>query len=416
VSFDAVVPLSARALLMIVHSYGADDPRVRREAEAAAERGDVVDVICLRAPGQRARRTIRGVTYWSLPLRRRRGGPARYVFEYAALFLGAALLSIPLHLVRRYRVVQAHNMPDVLVLAGVVPWLTGASTLLDLHDPVPELYQAKFGLAPSSPWIRMLTWMEGASIACADHVLVATGAFRDRLLARGRPGARIDVLLNVPDPRLFARPGAEKERELRTSAGDPALPLRALFHGTITHRSGVDLAIEAIERVRARGIDLRLEILGDGDFLPEVRAARERDGRAAWIELRDAVPIERVPDAVAACDLGVIPNRPGPFHDLALPTRLFESLAVGRPVVVAKSAAIRALFPEGDLLEFEPGDVDDFARVLEHACRDPSVRARCVERGGAIVRRHAWEREKETYLRVLDELFECSNGFRAHER
>ena len=86
---------------MIVHSYGDRDPRVRREAEAIAERGDGVDVICLRAPGQPAKETIAGVTYRRLPLQRRRGGFARYLFEYAALFAGAILLSIPLHLRRR---------------------------------------------------------------------------------------------------------------------------------------------------------------------------------------------------------------------------------------------------------------------------------------------------------------------------
>ncbi len=336
------------------------------------------------------------MTYRRLPLRRRRGGFARYLFEYAGLFAGALALSIPLHVRHRYRVVQAHNMPDLLVFAGIMPWLSGASTLLDLHDPVPELYEAKFGIAPGSLPFRVLAAIERASIAFADHVLAATGAFRDRLIARGCAPARVDVLLNVPDRRLFA------PAEMRRKEGEP---IRVLFHGTVTQRSGVDLAIDAAEQVRGRGVDLRLTVVGDGDFLPEVRALAARGDRGQWIEVRDALPIERIPDEVAACDLGVIPNRPGSFHDLALPTRLFETLAVGRPVVVARSPAIRALFAADDLLEFEPGDADDLARVLERACRDPQVRERCVAHGGEVARLHAWDREKETYGRVLDDLF-----------
>ncbi len=387
--------MSARSILMIVHSYALGDPRVRREAEAIAERGDRVDLICLRAPGESAKETVAGVTYWRLPLRRRRGGFARYLFEYAALFAGALALSIPLHMLRRYRVVQAHNMPDLLVFAGIVPWLSGAGTMLDLHDPVPEVYQSKFGLEPSSFRFRALVAIEGASIAFADHALAATGAFRDRLVARGRAPERIDVLLNSPDLRFFT------PRERRPADGQG---VRALFHGTITHRSGVDLAIDAVERVRARGVDLRLIVLGDGDFVPAVRAEAAKGDRAQWVEIRDKVPIAEVGEAVSSCDFGVIPNRPGPFHDLALPSRLFETLEIGRAVVVARSPAISALFGEDDVLGFEAGDADDLARVLERACREPALRERCVARGRQVARRHAWEHEKEVYLRIVDDL------------
>lgn len=382
-------------VLMIVHSYCPSDPRVRREAEALAEAGMSVDVLCLRGPGQSASETVGGVRYIRLPVRRRRGGTLRYVFEYSALVVSAWIAIVPLHLSRRYSVVQAHNMPDFLVYAGFFPWLCGASVVLDLHDPVPELYQAKFDLEKRAPLIRVLTAIERAAIAFADRVFAATGAFRDRLVERGHPAERLDVLLNSPDPKLFA----PRARDARASA-----PLELLFHGTVTERSGVDLAILAAEEVRRRGVDLRFVVLGDGDFLPQVRALIAEKGRSTWIELRDPLPIEDVPSVVASCDLGVIPNRPGPFHDLALPTRLFESLEMERPVVVARSPAIRALFLEGDIFEFEAGDVEDLARVLEKACRDPEARRSCVELGRRVARLHAWELEKRAYVDTIDAL------------
>ena len=60
-------------VLMVVHSYCPADPRVRREAEALAEDGWGVDVLCLKDEGQSWRETIRGVRYLRFPLRRRRG-------------------------------------------------------------------------------------------------------------------------------------------------------------------------------------------------------------------------------------------------------------------------------------------------------------------------------------------------------
>jgi glycosyltransferase involved in cell wall biosynthesis len=377
---------------MVVHSYCPADPRVRREAEALAERGHGVDVLCLRDEGQPLRETVRGVDYLRIPLRRKRGGVLRYGFEYLGLLLLGMTATVFLHGVRRYRLVQAHNMPDFLVFCGVVPWLTGVPVLLDLHDPVPELYMSKFRLGEGAPLIRALRIVEGAAIRFADRVLVATGAFRNRLLERGRPAEKIRVLLNSPDPRLF-HPRA-------TEASDGDVPI-VLFHGTVTHRSGVDHAIRAAERVRAGGRELRLWILGDGDYLPEIRRLATESDRASWVEVRGFVPLEEIPAVVLRADVGVIPNRPGDFNDLALPTRLFEYLSMERPVIVSRSPALLMMFAEEDLLFFEAGDEVDLARVLERALTDRGLRERCVRGGGAVARKHGWTGERQVYLDVV---------------
>ncbi len=388
-------------VLMVVHSYCPADPRVRREAEALAEDGWGVDVLCLKNRGQSFRETIRGVRYLRFPLRRRRGGVVRYAFEYGALLVLGMAAAVVLHGARRYRLVQAHNMPDFLVFVGAVPWLTGVPMLLDMHDPIPELYRSKFGFADSAPLIRFLTAMEGVCVAFADHCLAATGAFRDRLIGRGRPAGKITVLLNSPDAKLFSpRPAAANVATAAANGSAPTL----LFHGTVTERSGVDCAIRAVERVRDDGVDARFIVLGDGDYLDEVRRLAAEGDRASWLDVRGGVPLDRVPDVIAGADLGVVPNRPGPFHDLALPTRILEYLAMEVPVVTARSPAVSALFGDDDLLFFQPGDEDDLVRALRQALGDGDCRRRCVENGARVAGAHAWDREKRIYLDVVTRL------------
>jgi len=387
--------LSRGNVLMVVHSYCPADPRVRREAEALAESGWGIDVICLRESGQPLVETIAGVRYLRFPIERKRGGVLRYAFEYLALlFLGSAA-AVVLHGFRRYRLVQTHNMPDFLVFCSLVPWITGASVLLDLHDPIPELYMSKFSLQQDAPLIRILERVEGLSVRFADHVLSATGAFRRRLMERGRPESKITVLLNAPDPRLF-RPLPRSG----TAGGRP----RLLFHGTVTHRSGVDCAIRAAERVRQSGTDLELVVLGDGDFLPEVRALAQEPARREWIQVKGPVPLERIPAEIAAADVGIVPNRGGPFSDLALPTRVLEYLSMDRPVVVSRSPAIADLFGEDELLFFDPDDEDELVRVLGEALRDPARRDACLAAGGRVAQAHRWDREREAYLGVVEAL------------
>lgn len=393
--------MSPGNILMVVHSYCPADPRVRREAEALAAAGWGVDVLCLRDQGQLAKETVAGVRYLRLPLRRKRGGVARYAFEYGVLSILATIVAAWMNLFRGYRLVQAHNMPDFLIFCGLGPWLAGVPVLLDLHDPIPELYMSKFGFPRGAPLIRGLTWIEWASVHFANHALASTGAFRTRLVERGLPADKLTVLLNSPDPSLF-RPNGD--------APNDAAGVRLLFHGTVTERSGVDQAIRAAERVRERGIPLRFTILGDGDFLPRVREMVAEGDRATWCDVRGPIPLEDIPTEIAAADLGVVPNRSGAFSDLALPTRLFEYLRMKRPVIVSRSPAITDVFADEELLLFEPEDEDGLTDVLERAARDVEVRNHYVSVGGAVADRHRWEKEREVYLDVVSSLVAGASG------
>ncbi|MCL4553501.1 MAG: glycosyltransferase WbuB, partial [Candidatus Marsarchaeota archaeon] len=80
----------SRRVCHVVQSYYPRDPRIRRQAEALAEAGHSVQVVCLRAKGEKTREVINGVMVYRLPLERKRGTVARYLFEYLAFFIMAS--------------------------------------------------------------------------------------------------------------------------------------------------------------------------------------------------------------------------------------------------------------------------------------------------------------------------------------
>src|SRR5688572_6914021 len=127
---------------MLAHTYYLRDPRVRREAEALAGIGVDVHVISLAERGEPRRATVNGVQIHRLPVSRRRGGPLRYFYEYLMVGVLGGLVLARLHLQARLDVVHVHNMPDILVLAALVPRLGGTTVILDVHDPMPELYMS----------------------------------------------------------------------------------------------------------------------------------------------------------------------------------------------------------------------------------------------------------------------------------
>src|SRR5438105_10268038 len=117
------------------------DVLVRRTAEAAADAGYCVDVICLRQPGQKARSIERrsassahcdGVHVHRLPIYRTFGSSlARTLLDWCCFLVLAGMLVTRLHLRRRYDVIHVHNMPDFLVFCALVPKLLGAKIILE---------------------------------------------------------------------------------------------------------------------------------------------------------------------------------------------------------------------------------------------------------------------------------------------
>lgn len=381
---------------MVVHSYCPDDPRVRREAEALAAAGAAVDVVCLRNEGEPRAEIVGGVRYIRLPIRRKRGGMVRYLFEYGSFFLLAFFVSWGLALRRRYDLFQAHNMPDLLILCGLPHRPRGTRLILDLHDLVPEVYIAKFGLAESSCPIRFLKWSEKFSVARADLAITTSEAFRRTLIGRGVAEEKVRIVLNSPDESIF--PGAAAKEE---SDGER---FRLIYHGTLVRRSGLDVAIRALAVLKDEIAGATLDIVGDGDGADEFAALAADLGLADRVRFHGHRPLAEIPDHIARADLGLVPNRRNIFTEQNLPTRIFEYLRMERPVIAARLPGVEDYFGEEDLLYFEPDEPEDLARAIREAHADRERTRRVMERGINIYRRYRWEEEKVRYVELVDSL------------
>ena len=379
---------SAPRICMNVFSYYPADPRPRREAEALVEAGFEVDIVCLRDEGQAAEETIAGVRAIRLPVRRRRGGKLRYLWQYFAFLVLSLFRIAGLHLARAYDVVHVHNMPDFLVLSALVPRVMGAKVILDLHDPMPEVYMAKYDLAEGHRVIRILRWLERMSIGFAHLVLTPNLAFREIFVSRSCPDGKIRVIMNSPQESIF-RPdeGAARER----GEGDP---LVIMFHGTVVERHGLDTALEALARLRERAPELALHVYGEGDFVPRFRELVDEFGLGGRVEYFGHVPLETIAAAIPRADIGLIPNKKGPFTEINMPTRIFEYLCYRKPVIVPRTRGILDYFGEGEIFFFEAGDADSLAATILQVRDDRDSARRVVERGMAIYEKHRWAEER----------------------
>ena len=383
---------------MVVHAYyPLAETRVQREAEALVAAGWDVDVLCLRKPGEPAVDHHRGVTIHRLPVSLHKASPPRQLANWAHFGVRAGRHLARLHRRRPYATVQVHNLPDALVFSALGPRRDGVPVILDLHDLMPEFAAGRFG--PDRRLVhRLVRWQERRACAFADHVITVSDHWRDDLVARGVPASRCSVVMNLADDRLF-----------RPRPGTPDRPgPHLLYHGTVTHRYGLDLAVRAVARLADELPDLHLTILGRGDAVPELQALREELGVQDRVTIRhELVPAEQLPAIIADADLGVVPYRDDPFTDGLLPTKLMEYAAMGVPCVAAATTAITRTFA-GTMVElFPPGDVDALAAAIRRVHTDPALRADLVAGCTRFTRRHAWPDVAADYVALVGALAEA---------
>jgi glycosyltransferase involved in cell wall biosynthesis len=388
---------------MVVFSYYPADPRPRRAAEALVKEGMSVDLICLRESGiEPTHETLNGVAIRRVPLRRRRRGPLGYVFQYVTFLLAAMGILAVRALTRRYDLVYVHNMPDILVLSAFIPQMLGAKVILDLHDPMPELMVTIFGLDPGSGWVRLLKRLEKWSIRRADLALTVNLACKRLFASRSCRPEKMQVVMNSPDEAIFGFRPLDGERLAPPASHKP---LVIMYHGSLVERNGLDLAVGALARARGAGADVELRIYGsETPFLARVMESVRSQGLTEVVRYLGPRPLEEIVEAIADCHVGVIPNQRSSFTELNTPTRIFEYLAVGKPVIAPRTAGILDYFGDDSLIFFELGDAEDLARRIEYVLADPNKAAEIARRGQEVYRAHAWRQEREVLVGLVDKL------------
>lgn len=380
---------------MLLHGAFPLDERVKREADALIARGYEVDVICLReAPGELAEESVDGVRVIRVPLGRTRShGRLSYLVDYAASAIAFLVRLTWEHTKRRYDLVQVHTLPDSLAFSALPARLLGARLLLDIHDLMPELYASKYGLSEDGTAIRLLRVTERLAVGISDQVVTASEMFRDRLVERGVPSEKVTVVLNTTDTAVFPRPEGLK---LPGQGEDYVV----FWHGTMVHRYGVDLALSACALARQRVPNLRFVIYGFGECEPDLRALADELGVSDAVEFRGHLAHSQLAARVAEADVGIVPNRPDGHIDMAYPTKLFEFVQSGVPVVATRTQVLERRFGEDSLVFCAP-DPDSLADGLVWVYEHPDQARQRAVRALEVCDLISWERMSAEYISAV---------------
>jgi glycosyltransferase involved in cell wall biosynthesis len=205
------------------------------------------------------------------------------------------------------------------------------------------------------------------TLATADLVVCVSSPLVPWVIAHGGSAPRTLVLPNGVRVDLFGGPRLESS---------PGTPVRVGFVGSFKPWHGLDLLLDAWLDARARGVDLRLELLGDGPVrgLLEARVAAAGAGDA--VRFHGTCAHEEVAPFLRAIDIAVAPSPPAedPYFS---PLKVYEYAAAGCAIIAPSTGQAAERLEHGrDALLVAPGDARALADALEFLARDAAARRR----------------------------------------
>jgi glycosyltransferase involved in cell wall biosynthesis len=253
---------------------------------------------------------------------------------------------------------------------------------------------------------RLAERIELANLHGADLVVVVSDPMREELLGRGVDPGKILVNPNGVDPEVYS-PDVDG-REVRRRFGLEGKVVIG-FIGTFGPWHGADVLATAFARLVERRPDLassvRLLMIGDGPTMPETRRRIRDGGVENFTVFAGRTAQTEGPAHLAACDVLASPHVPNPDGTpfFGSPTKLFEYMAMGKPIVASDLDQI------GEVLDHDetawlvrPGDPDDLAMGIATLVDDP-VRAARLGRAARerAVSRHTWRAHTERIVEAL---------------
>jgi glycosyltransferase involved in cell wall biosynthesis len=235
----------------------------------------------------------------------------------------SAALSASLYLLAtrtRYDVVVISSPPITLALPGLVAaWRHRARLVVDVRDVFPDLGVAMGVWKKESLVVRALERLVRRLYRRADLVVVVTPHGRSQIAARGVDPSRIALARNA-----YEREPVVAGLSPRTNG------FTAVYAGNLGLTTDVDVLVDTAARVAKDGITI--EIIGDGAQRARLDERVQNEG-IGNLQIRGSFPRPEALAMVAGADVSIIPLRKGLKQ--SIPTKLYDSLSVGCPVVVA---------------------------------------------------------------------------------
>jgi glycosyltransferase involved in cell wall biosynthesis len=315
---------------------------------------------------------------WILPLHRSRSKWGR--------------LRTQLSLIRRLPQIKAELLP-----LGILLRFMGKRVVWDMHEDTYNDIKTKPYLAPAIRTIaaviyRLIQWFAYRTL---NGFILAEDKYADYF----PHSPKTCVVHNYPLlDRLAAHSEAAKQ------------PDTIVYIGSISSNRGIYQLLEIVEKLRVHIPTVRLVLIGpftDHALETNVCELIAQRGLARNIAILGKVKNVDAYPLIARCMVGVALLLPEPNFAKSLPTKMFEYMALGLPVVVSNFPLWAGIVAEHDAgCAVDPRDTTAAAEAIRCILTDSSRYAQLSINARRAASRYSWETESTTLIGFLSRIIE----------
>jgi colanic acid biosynthesis glycosyl transferase WcaI len=238
---------------------------------------------------------------------------------------------------RKADVIYAYHPPATVSLsAALIGMIRRIPVVVDINDLWPDTLAAT-GMVRDERLLsvvgRVCLWIYSR----AARVVVSTPGYRTRLLERGVPPEKIEVIYNWCD---------ESSLRLPHAASDDAFGMKGRFNvvfaGTMGKAQALGAVVRAAKRVEA--VDPRVQFLfvGGGTEVENLKAlVQELD--AQTVRFMPRMPIDKIGRVLMGADVLLVHLKDDPLFEITIPSKIQAYMAIGKPILMAVNGDAAAL-------------------------------------------------------------------------
>ncbi|MFW5746032.1 MAG: glycosyltransferase family 4 protein [Nanoarchaeota archaeon] len=292
-----------------------------------------------------------------------------------SLFLAAPRIA-------RYGMVLISSPPfPQAIIAFALARLFRKKIMLDIRDLWPESAAELRMMNRNGLLFRTLECINRYMIRKADHVITISETLCEHIKKEYHK-KHVSIVTNfAKDPQ---------DKQLRTGIRSHS-PLRIVFTGIITRAQALDVFLEKFDRKAASRRKYRIDIIGDGQGRRDVEVViKKRDMH--YVRMHGYRSKEYCDEMIRKADIGLITlDEESPLFRKALPSKFFEYIAHGKPVIANTSLELKKIiqkhkcgwFLQGDTYDMDPTDIDKKAEaavsLFHKKYKEEKVRGRLIQ-------------------------------------